>query len=69
MVEMIESAIVFANRYRSHSQQLYSELNRVELSFRNGEYTLALNQALKAIEKYHPQTFEKLIANNAKSAQ
>lgn len=69
MVEMIESAIVFANRYRSHSQQLDSELNRVELSFRNGEYTLALNQALKAIEKYHPQTFEKLIANNAKSAQ
>lgn len=69
MVEMIESAIVFANKYRSHSPTLDSELNRVELSFRNGEYTLALNQALKAIEKYHPHSFEKLITNNAKSAQ
>ena len=69
MVEMIESAIVFANKYRSHSPTLDSELNRVELSFRNGEYTLALNQALKAIEKLHPNSFEKLITNNAKSAQ
>lgn len=68
MVEMIESAIVFANKYRSHSPNLDSELNRVELSFRNGEYTLALNQALKAIEKLHPNSFEKLITNNAKSA-
>jgi len=69
MVEMIESAIVFANKYRSSSANLDSELNRVELSFRNGEYTLALNQALKAIEKLHPHSFEKLISNNAKSAQ
>lgn len=69
MVEMIESAIVFANKYRSYSPTLDSELNRVELSFRNGEYTLALNQALKAIEKLHPHSFEKLITNNAKSAQ
>jgi septation ring formation regulator len=69
MVEMIESAIVFANKYRSQSPTLDSELNRVELSFRNGEYTLALNQALKAIEKLHPHSFEKLISNNAKSAQ
>ncbi|MBS3991741.1 MAG: hypothetical protein KGZ51_06660 [Erysipelothrix sp.] len=68
MVEMIESAIVFANKYRSHSPNLDSELNRVELSFRNGEYTLALNQALKAIEKLHPNSFEKLINENAKSA-
>ena len=69
MVEMIESALVFANKYRSYSPTLDSELNRVELSFRNGEYTLALNQALKAIEKLHPHSFEKLITNNAKSAQ
>ncbi len=68
MVDMIESGIVFANKYRSSMEFMDSELTRSELSFRNGEYTQALSTALGAIEKLHPHSFEQLVKNNAKSA-
>lgn len=68
MVDMIESGIVFANKYRSSMEFMDSELTRSELSFRNGEYTQALSIALGAIEKLHPHSFEQLVKNNAKSA-
>ncbi len=68
MVDMIENGIVFANKYRSSIDFVDHELTRSELSFRNGEYTQALSIVLAAIEKLHPETFEDLIRENAKSA-
>jgi septation ring formation regulator len=69
MVDMVEHAIVFGNKYRSSFPSLDSELTRAELSFRNGEYTQALTIALSAIEKLHPNQFEDLIKENARSAK
>jgi septation ring formation regulator len=68
-VDMVENAIVYANKYRSSSQELDSELTRAEVSFRNGEYTYALKTAIYAIERLKPGTqYEELILQNAKSA-
>jgi septation ring formation regulator len=69
MVDMVEHAIVFGNKYRSSFPAIDSELTRAELSFRNGEYTQALTIALTAIEKLHPNQFEDLIKENARSAK
>lgn len=69
MVDMVEHAIVFGNKYRSSFTAVDSELTRAELSFRNGEYTQALTIALSAIEKLHPNQFEDLIKENARSAK
>lgn len=69
MVDMVEHAIVFGNKYRSSFPSVDSELTRAELSFRNGEYTQALTIALSAIEKLHPNQFEDLIKENARSAK
>jgi septation ring formation regulator len=69
MVDMVEHAIVFGNKYRSSFPAVDSELTRAELSFRNGEYTQALTIALSAIEKLHPNQFEDLIKENARSAK
>lgn len=69
MVDMVEHAIVFGNKYRSSFPTIDSELTRAELSFRNGEYTQALTIALTAIEKLHPNQFEDLIKENARSAK
>lgn len=68
-VDMVENAIVYANRYRSISPELDSELTRAEVSFRNGEYTFALTTAIYAIEKFRPNDqYEELIKQNALSA-
>ena len=68
-VDMVENAIVYANKYRSSSPELDSELTRAEISFRNGEYTYALKTAIYAIERFKPGTqYEELILQNAKSA-
>ena len=68
-VDMVENAIVYANKYCSSSQELDSELTRAEVSFRNGEYTYALKTAIYAIERFKPGTqYEELILQNAKSA-
>ena len=69
MVDMVEHAIVFGNKYRSSFPSVDSELTRAELSFRNGEYTQALTIALSAIEKLHPNQFEDLIKENSRSAK
>ena len=67
-VVMVENTIVFGNRYRSTYPDIDSELTRSELSFRNGEYTQALQTAIATIEKIHPGNYEAMIKENAKSA-
>ena len=68
-VDMVENAIVYANRFRSTYADLDSELTRAEVLFKNGEYTLALKSAIFAIEKMQPNTpYEQMIMDNSRSA-
>ena len=65
MALMVENAIVFANRYRSNSPIVDSELTKGEIYFRNGEYTQALTTVLAVVEKLHPDDYEKMIRENS----
>ena len=58
---MVENAIVYANKYRSSYPDVDSELTRAELCFKNGEYTQALTISIQMIEKIHPGSYESLI--------
>lgn len=58
---MVENAIVYANKYRSSYPEVDSELTRAELCFKNGEYTQALTLSIQMIEKIHPGSYESLI--------
>ena len=58
---MVENAIVYANKYRSSYPEVDSELTRAELCFKNGEYTQALTISIQMIEKIHPGSYESLI--------
>lgn len=69
MAIMVEHTIVFGNKYRSTHPTLDSELTRSELCYRNGEYTQALEIAIAAIEKLFPNSYDKLIKENALSAK
>ena len=62
IADMVESAIVFGNKYRSEYPEIDSELTRAELCFTNGQYTKSLKIAIAAIERLHPGAYEKLIA-------
>lgn len=65
MAVMVENAIVFANRYRSTSVEVDSQLSKGEIYYRNGEYTQALTTVLEVIEDLHPDDFESLIRENS----
>ncbi len=65
MALMVENAIVFANRYRTSSPMIDSELSKGELYFRNGEYTQALTTVLAVVEKVHPHDYEEMIRENS----
>lgn len=65
MALMVENAIVFANRYRTSSPMIDSELSKGELFFRNGEYTHALTTVLAVIERLHPDDYEEMIRENS----
>ncbi len=68
-VDMVENALVYANRFRSSYSDLDSELTRAEVLFRNGEYTLALKSTIFAIEKLQPNApYEQMIMDNSRSA-
>lgn len=67
-VDMVENAIVFANKYRSSNPEMDNQLTRAELCFHNGDYTQAIKIAIAAIEKVHPVSYEKLIKENSQSA-
>lgn len=64
MADMVESAVLFGNKYRSEYPEIDSELTRAELCFTNGQYTKSLKIAISAIEKLHPGAYEKLIAQD-----
>lgn len=66
--EMVEEAIVFGNRYRSTFLEVNTELTKVEVLFRNGEYTKALSTAVDIIEKIQPGSYEELIKKSSEKS-
>lgn len=69
VVNMAESAIVYANKYRSTFSDINADLNRAELSFRNGEYTQSLTTIIHAIDRHQPGiSHEDFIKENSQSA-
>ena len=63
---MVEQAIVVANRWRSTYPDVDAELARSELSYRNGEYTKALQLAFNAIDLVYPAQAENILKNNSR---
>lgn len=68
-VEMIENAVVYANKYRPFNPDLDAQMTRVELLFRNGDFTAAIKLALSAVESIQPTHYDTLIKENAQSVQ
>lgn len=69
VVNMVENAIVYANKFRSSYPDINEDLNRAELSFRNGEYTQSLSTIIAAIDRHQPGvSHEDFIKENAQSA-
>ena len=68
-VEMIENTVVYANKYRPYHPELDAQMTRVELLFRNGDYTAAIKLALTAVESIQPTQYDTLIKENAQSVQ
>jgi septation ring formation regulator len=68
-VEMIENTVVYANKYRPFHPELDAQMTRVELLFRNGDYTAAIKLALAAVESIQPTQYDTLIKENAQSVQ
>ncbi|MCH1627582.1 septation ring formation regulator EzrA [Fredinandcohnia quinoae] len=63
-VYLAEKVIQYGNRYRRRNQTIAESLQEAELSFRNYDYALALEQAATAIEDIEPgalKRIEKLI--------
>ncbi len=66
---MAESAIVYANKYRSTFLDINADLNRAEFAFRNGEYTQSLSTIVNAIDRHQPGiSHEEFIKENSQSA-
>lgn len=57
---LTEQVIQYANRYRSRSPLLATELNEAEQLFRKYNYELALEKAAKAIEEVEPGALKKI---------
>ncbi len=68
-VEMIENTVVYANKYRPYNAELDAQMTRVELLFRNGDFTAAIKLALSAVESIQPAHYDTLIKENAQSVQ
>lgn len=68
-VEMVENTIVYGNKFRPYDADLDASLTRAELLYKNGDYTQAIKVAIEAVEGIDPDHYEKLISENAKSAQ
>ena len=68
-VEMVENTIVYGNKFRPYNSELDTQLTRAELLYKNGDYTQAIKVAIEAVESIDPEHYEKLISENAKSAQ
>lgn len=61
-VYLAEQVIQYGNRYRSRYRSISESLREAEVSFRNYEYELALEQAASAIEEVEPGALKRIQA-------
>lgn len=57
---LTEQVIQYANRYRSRSRALATELNEAEQLFRKYNYEMALEKAAKAVEEVEPGALKRI---------
>lgn len=65
MAVMVESAIVFGNKYRSSYSEIDQELSKAEFQYLNGEYTKALKTAITCMETLFPDNADEKILENS----
>ena len=61
MANMVESAIVFGNKYRSSYPEIDRELSKAEFQYLNGEYTKALKTSISSLEVLFPENADQKI--------
>lgn len=61
---MTENAIVFGNKFRSSHPDIDSDLSKSEFSFLNGEYTKAVQLAIKTMDRLYPDSKKELGSGN-----
>ncbi|MGI6325078.1 MAG: septation ring formation regulator EzrA [Bacilli bacterium] len=59
---LVEMAIVYGNRYRSLKLQVEQGLNNAEILFNKGEYKLALETVINAIDLVEPGIYQRLLS-------
>lgn len=70
VVNMVESAIVYANKFRAYVPDVHTALTKAEIMFQNGEYTQALTTVIAAIDKQQPGVaHERIIREHAQREQ
>lgn len=58
--ELVEKVIQYGNRYRRRYSSVKEGLEEAELSFRNYDYELALEQAVATVEKVEPGALQRI---------
>ena len=61
---MTENAIVFGNKFRSSHPDIDSDLSKSEFSFLNGEYTKAVQLAIKTMDTLYPDSKKEIPSVN-----
>ena len=61
---MTENAIVFGNKFRSSHESIDSDLSKSEFAFLNGEYTKAVQLAIKTMDTLYPDSQKEIESGN-----
>ena len=61
---MTENAIVFGNKFRSSHEDIDADLSKSEFAFLNGEYTKAVQLAIKAMDTLYPNSDKEIKLGN-----
>ena len=61
---MTENAIVFGNKFRSSHENIDSDLSKSEFAFLNGEYTKAVQLAIKTMDTLYPDSQKEIESGN-----
>ena len=61
---MTENAIVFGNKFRSSHEDIDADLSKSEFAFLNGEYTKAVQLAIKTMDTLYPNSDKEIKSGN-----
>ena len=61
---MTENAIVFGNKFRSSHEDIDADLSKSEFAFLNGEYTKAVQLAIKTMDTLYPDSKKEINHGN-----